>query len=69
MMSLTENLNPSKHTPWYENEQNESEILQCRLLDGSFLSFIVNSMAKTGRHLENKNCFVFVKINNHERLI
>ena len=28
MMSLTESFNPSKHTPLYENEENEREILQ-----------------------------------------
>ena len=27
-MSLTESFNPPKHTPLYENKQNEREILQ-----------------------------------------
>ena len=31
-MSLTESFSPSKHTPSYENEQNEREIMQWRLL-------------------------------------
>ena len=32
MMSLTKSFSPSKHTPSYENEQNEREIMQWRLL-------------------------------------
>ena len=32
MTSLTESFNPSKHTPLYENEQNERESMQWRLL-------------------------------------
>ena len=39
MMSLTENFNPSKNTPLYENEQNEREILQLRLLAKIFFLF------------------------------
>ena len=32
MMALTESFNLSEHTPMFENEQNESEIIQWRNL-------------------------------------
>ena len=42
MTSLTESFNPSKYTPLYQNEQNERDKFQWRLLDRIKNCFIYN---------------------------
>ena len=46
MTSLTESLNTSKHTPLYENDQKEREIIQCYLNSFQFLIFFTKNCVK-----------------------